>query len=95
MRRAARTDTVQSDIVNELRQLCFSVAVTHRLGDGFPDIVVGDSRDGRNYLFEIKTDREILTEKEEKFRDNWKGQWSVIFSSEDALDVIEKGRNGR
>ena len=85
--RRARKDTNQTQIVEELRQLGFSVAITHRLGNGFPDIVVG--RGNKNYLFEIKSDGGNLTPYEDQFAANWRGQWGIIYSTEDALKIME------
>lgn len=41
MRRAAKTDDNQKEIVAAFRRLGFTVAVTSALGQGFPDLVVG------------------------------------------------------
>jgi hypothetical protein len=43
-RRAAKTDGNQAEIVEALRKAGRTVAITSRLGDGFPDIV-SDSSD--------------------------------------------------
>jgi hypothetical protein len=87
--RQAKKDRNQTQIVEELRKMGFSVAITHRLGSGFPDIVVGDGRTSRNYLFEIKSDGGKLTPDEDKFAAGWKAQWNIIYSTEDALKIME------
>jgi hypothetical protein len=38
MRRAAKIDANQPELVKELRKLGFSIAFTFQLGKGFPDI---------------------------------------------------------
>lgn len=48
MRRRARVDDNQAEIVKVLRQLGATVRPTHTVGDGFPDLVVGWR--GKNYL---------------------------------------------
>ena len=42
--RAAKTDTNQAAIVATLRRMGFHVATTHRVGSGFPDLVVTGER---------------------------------------------------
>jgi Holliday junction resolvase len=91
MRRAARTDNNHREIIDELRQLGFSVADTSRLGGGFPDIVVG--KNGVNYLMEIKDgdkppSQRKLTPDEEKFFALWKGDAVVVNSIEEALRAV-------
>jgi Holliday junction resolvase len=90
-RRAARVDSNQNEIVTMLRKMGYSVAITSDCGKGFPDIVVG--RSGRNYLFEIKDgskppSAQKLTEAEQQFCDNWKGQYNVITCLDDAIKIL-------
>ena len=84
-----RADTNQAAIVLELRKLGYSVQHLHTVGGGCPDIVVG--RDGRNWLFEIKTRGGKLTQDEAIFFEVWRGQVNVIYSVEDALAIMQKG----
>lgn len=88
MRRAAKTDLNQQEIVNALRQIGCSVAVTSSLGNGFCDLCVGYR--GRNLLVEVKSPGGRLTDDQVKFRDNWKGQYSVVESIAEAVDVVTK-----
>ena len=90
-RRAARTDGNQTKIVNALRECGVSVAHTHTVGDGFPDIIAGWH--GQNFMFEIKDpskppSKRSLTEKERKFRDEWRGTVFTIETPEEALQTI-------
>lgn len=92
-RRAARRDGNHAAIVADLRRLLGAACVfdTAAVGDGFPDIVVGDGR--RNWLFEIKDPAQPpsgrrLTDAEARFHDAWPGQVDVIESAEDALVVM-------
>ena len=87
-RRAARIDDNQTEIVRAFVELGYSVAVTSDQGSGFPDIVVGKFK--RNYLIEIKDgskplSRRKLTAYQQKFRDGWAGQYSVIESIDDVV----------
>ena len=50
MRLRAKTDVNQKAVVEQLRAIGATVAITSQLGKGFPDIVVGYG--GDNYLFE-------------------------------------------
>jgi len=93
MRRAAKADDNQPQIVKAFRQLGFSVAHTHTIGKGFPDIVVG--RNGINTLVEIKDGKKVksqkqLTADEKEFHENWRGTIIIIESVE---DVIEFSKN--
>lgn len=92
-RRAARRDSNHADIVRDLRRVlgAYAVADTASMGDGFPDIVVGDAR--RNWLFEIKDgakapSKRKLTPDETEFHDTWPGQIDIIQSADDALRIM-------
>ena len=88
MIKRAKKDVNQDEIVETLRGLGYSVCITHMLGDGFPDIVVG--KHDQNWLFEIKNPeyKWKLTPKEEMFFSSWLGQVDTIESAEDALKII-------
>lgn len=91
MRRAARVDANQAEIVAALRSAGASVYPTHALGKGFPDIVVGFR--GVNYLMEIKDgskppSKRQLTPDEAEFHAAWAGTVHIVESVDDALDVI-------
>lgn len=93
VRSRGRVDINQSSIVNNLRAMGFSVAVTSALGDGFPDIVVGANR--VNYLFEIKNPDKFpshrkLSDDEQKWHDSWRGQVCVIHTVEEALKIMRE-----
>ena len=91
MRRAAKVDDNQSEIVATLRYVGCSVTSLASLGRGCPDIVVGYN--GVNFLFEIKDgkkcpSRRKLTPEEKKWHESWKGQVAVVESVEDALRFV-------
>lgn len=90
--RAGRVDANQPDIVRQLRALPgVSVALTTRMGVGFPDIVVGWR--SRNYLIEIKdpskreSDRR-LTSDQVIFHHEWNGQVDIAETFSDCLRII-------
>ena len=88
-----RVDANQREIVEGLRKLGLSVACTHEVGNGFPDLVVGSLN--RNYLLEIKDDnkppsQQRLTEDEQRFHDTWRGQVAVVKNLDEARAIIFK-----
>lgn len=91
MRRAAKVDRNQSEIVKALRKAGASVQPLHAVGQGCPDILVGFR--GQCFAIEIKdgklapSDRKLTTPQKE-WHDAWRGQVAVVLSAEDALRVI-------
>lgn len=86
MRRAAKIDGNQVEIVAALRAAGCTVLHMHQLGHGAPDLAAG--KDGRNWFFECKSGRGMLTPDEVEFFRNWQGQVVAVYSAEDALRVI-------
>lgn len=91
MRRKARIDANQNDIVGYLRGLGASVAITSTAGNGFPDLVV--SLRGVNYLAEIKDPGQPpsarrLTPQQQKFHDEWQGQICILETPSDCLKML-------
>ena len=93
MRRAAKVDKNHGAIVDALRSLDFSVSSTAAIGQGFPDVVCGYG--GRTFLVEIKDgsrkpSARKLNEAQVKFRDEWKGDYTVLESVDDVRDFHEE-----
>lgn len=92
MRRRARTDRNQTEIVKALRAFGCSVAILSEVGGGVPDLLVGRGR--RNLLLEVKDGmakdkrQRELTEDEERFHAGWRGQVAIAMSVDDALNVV-------
>lgn len=91
MRKKARTDANQAEIVQALRRVGALVHVTAQLGGGFPDLIVAHR--GRMYLFEVKDGRkpasaQKLTEDEEKFHALWWDYVYTVNSPKAALRVL-------
>lgn len=86
MRRAARVDANQAEIVEALRQAGASVQLLHMVGQGCPDLAVGFR--GANFMLEIKQDRGKLTAEEYVWLSEWRGQAKVVRSPEEALRAI-------
>jgi hypothetical protein len=97
MRRAARRDDGESEIVSALREAGAVVRVITQ-GDGIPDLLVGytSPATGNSYtiLMEVKDgtkppSKRALTPAEEQFFMEWTGGMLVIVNSVgEALDVL-------
>lgn len=91
MRRAAKVDANQAEIVKALRQVGASVQSLASTGKGCPDLLVGIR--GLNFLIEVKdgakpeSDRK-LTPDQVVWHQTWRGRVYVVESVEQALEVI-------
>ena len=93
--RACKVDANQPEIVDTFRKLGCSVAITSSAGDGFSDLVVGVA--GLNLLVEVKDGSKVpsaqkLTKDQVKFRDNWRGQYCVVNSVNQAIELVNRVR---
>lgn len=91
MRRAAKVDRNQVEIVAALRAVGASVAPCHAVGAGFPDLVVGYQ--GNNWLIEVKDPlqskhRHELTPAQVEFHAAWREQIAKVFTVKETLTVI-------
>lgn len=86
MRRAAKVDGNQTEIVNALRTLGCSVAVTSTVGKGFPDLVVGIA--GRTLLVEVKMKKGTYTADQLAFVSSWKGNYYTVRTREDCVALV-------
>lgn len=91
MRRKAKIDDNQNEIVDALRKAGCSVTPTGGVGKGFPDIIVG--RNDLNYLLEIKDGNkppsaQKLTADQVKWHKRWKGQAKVVTSVTEAFKAV-------
>lgn len=91
MRRAAKIDANQPEIVDVARRMGCSVQPLHTMGQGVPDLLVGIS--GINDLWEIKDGSLVpsarrLTADQVIWHDAWRGQVQVIDSVEKAVARI-------
>lgn len=86
MRRAAKRDANEAEIVTALRAV--GAAVRHISAPGVPDLLVG-YRD-TNYLLEVKSTKGKLTDDEQTFFDEWheRGHAAIVRNVDDALRVI-------
>lgn len=91
MRRIARVDANQSEIIGALIACGCSVQPLHQMGGGVPDLLVGLR--GRNLLMEVKDGRKPpsereLTEDQEKWHSAWRGQVVVVNNSAEAIAAL-------
>lgn len=91
MRRNARVDANQPEIVAALRAVGASVLHMHELGRGAPDLACGYR--GQNFFLEIKDGSKPpsarrLTPKEREWHQSWWGQVAVVNTPEEALEAI-------
>jgi hypothetical protein len=89
--RAKRVDDNQKRIVDQLRRLNISVQHLHTIGKGCPDLLLGVRN--KNFLIELKDDdkpesKKKLTEDEEKFFREWRGQVNKCETLEEILKVV-------
>lgn len=68
---ARQTDATQAEIVSALRQAGCSVHDTHRVGGGFPDLVVWAPVAGTLHLLEVKTPGGRLSPIQREFALRW------------------------
>lgn len=83
-----KVDENQKEIVAAFRKFGYSVAHTHTIGKGFPDIIV--AKNLCTILVEIKDGKKApskrkLTPDEEKFHNEWQGQMVIIESVDDVV----------
>lgn len=87
MRRAAKVDDNQAEIVRNLRKLGASVEpALARCGSGCPDLLVG--YDGRTFILEVKQPGAQLTQDERKWHEAWRGQVAIVTTWQEAAAVI-------
>lgn len=92
MRRVARTDANQTEVVEALRAAGVSVLCLHQLGRGVPDLLVGTHRG--NLLVELKDGSKPpsarkLTPDEARFFETWRGPRAVVASTAQAFEALE------
>jgi hypothetical protein len=86
VRRAAKIDANQAEIVKALRKVGCSVLSLAAIGRGAPDLLLGYQ--GKNVLLEVKRPRGKLNDQQQAFRAAWQGDLCVVRSVDDALLVL-------
>lgn len=91
MRRAAKVDANQTEIVQALRQIGATVQSLAAVGNGCPDLLVGFR--GKNWLLEIKDGNkppsaQALTPHQVEWHRVWAGHVVVVNSVDSAIAAI-------
>jgi hypothetical protein len=89
MRRAAKVDRNQSQIVAALRKIGASVEPIHAVGGGVPDLLVGFR--GRTLLMEVKSEDGTLTDDQARWHLSWRGQKAIVRNVDEALMIATGG----
>ena len=84
-----RVDSNQAYIVRLLRDFGASVWVASNCGHGAPDLLVGYA--GKSYPMEVKAEGGKLTPAEVEWRKNWRGNYYIIHSIEEAVQILIDG----
>ncbi len=95
MRRAAKIDANQPEIVAALRKFGASVTPIHGVGQGCPDLLVGFQ--GRTLVLEVKDGAKPpsarkLTDDEAVWFGNWRGEAYVVETVADAIECLTRSR---
>lgn len=91
MRRAAKIDANQTEIVKALRQVGASVQSLASTGKGCPDLLVGFR--GVNWLLEVKDGQKVksarkLTDDQVVWHESWRGRVYIVESVDQALSLL-------
>ena len=91
VRRAAKVDANQTEIVKALRQVGASVQSLAATGKGVPDLLVGFR--GKNLLLEVKDGGKVksarkLTPDQVEWHQDWRGHVAVVESVEQAIKIL-------
>lgn len=97
MRRAAKVDENQSELVRAAEQFGCSVCSLAQHGAGVPDLLIGQaSKWGRrNILVEVKSDTGILTPEQIRFHREWRGQVDIARTVEELISVLKSPPRSR
>ena len=86
-RKLGRRDANEREIIDALESCACDVVQLNWPGD----LLVG--RGGRNYILEVKDGDKVpsaqkLTELEEVFHRNWRGQGAIVRTADEALEAV-------
>lgn len=87
-----KRDANHAEIAQTFESLGCTVADTSALGDDFPDMVVGIA--GVNLMVEAKSDGGRLSPGQHGFRERWRGQYDVVNSPDEAVELVQGVRRG-
>src|SRR5512139_2927673 len=93
VRRAAKIDANQPEIVDGLEAIGCSVQSLAAVGSGCPDLLVGFR--GANVLLELKVPGEKLNAAQKPWHAQWKGRAYVVWTLQQAIEVVTHYTRGR
>lgn len=98
MRRKAKVDENQAEIVSALRLVGCSVLPLHAVGSGVPDLLVTD-KNKDTFLMEIKDGAKPpsarkLTPDQVDFHASWRGRIVVVTSVREAMEAVGISSSG-
>ena len=83
-----KTDKNQAEIIRAFREHGCSVQSLHRVGGGFPDLLVCNRR--LNYLVEVKSKYGKLYENQVRWIDFWPSEVYVCRTTYDVTELVER-----
>jgi hypothetical protein len=86
MRRAAKVDANQSEIVEALRKVGVSVQSLASIGRGCPDLVA--AKGAQAWLIEVKGPNGTLTPDQQEWIANWRGPVHIVRTVDEALQLV-------
>ena len=86
MRRAAKIDLNQPEIVEALRKVGVSVVSLASIGQGCPDLLA--AKGDKCWLIEVKGPKGKLTPDQTDFMLNWAGTVHIVRSPDEALKLV-------
>jgi hypothetical protein len=86
VRRAAKVDLNQGEIVAALMKAGCTVQSLAAIGKGCPDLAVGLR--GNNIFLEIKREKGKLTDDQREWHAKWGGSVHIVKSPEEALKAV-------
>ena len=84
----SKSDANQPAIVEALRKAGYFVVDTHSMRHGFPDILAV-TKSGINVLIEIKSPGGRMTDDEEAFHAAFPGALGIVYSVDEALQLMQ------
>jgi len=82
-----RTDALQAAVIRELEQAGWSVQSLSQVGNGVPDLLVA-SPEGETFLIEVKAPGRELSERQRRWKSQWKGKVMVVRSLEEVARIV-------
>ncbi len=84
-----KVDANQRIIVKALRDMGATVQHLHTIGKGCPDLLVGWRN--VNYVLEVKSGKEPLTDDEDCWHTAWRGCVDVVRTPQEAIELLLGG----